>query len=124
MGNQLTYPTVDLSGKVAVVTGGNTGIGYEIAKALAEMGAHTFIACKLQEGATPAVAVSGVLCIMFRVEPAPPLCTHTLSLQLYSCSTTSVVWVPDPQHAREGLVHFASWTCSALSANVVQLSRC
>ena len=58
MGNQLTYPVVDLSGKVAVVTGGNTGIGYETAKALAEMGAHTFIACKLQEGETPAIAVS------------------------------------------------------------------
>ena len=58
MGNQLTYPVVDLSGKVAVVTGGNTGIGYETAKALAEMGAHTFIACKLQEGATPAITVS------------------------------------------------------------------
>ena len=58
MGNKLSYPTVDLSGKVAVVTGGNTGIGYEIAKALAEMGAHTFIACKLQEGASPAIAVS------------------------------------------------------------------
>ena len=59
MGNQLlTYPTVDLSGKVAVVTGGNTGIGYETAKALAEMGAHTFIGCKLQEGETPAISVS------------------------------------------------------------------
>ena len=51
MGNKLSYPTVDLSGKVAVVTGGNTGIGYETAKALAEMGAHTFIACRSQERA-------------------------------------------------------------------------
>ena len=52
MGNKVSYPTVDLSGKVAVVTGGNTGIGYETAKALAEMGAHTFIACRSQERAT------------------------------------------------------------------------
>ena len=52
MGNKLVHPVVDLSGKVAVVTGGNTGIGYEIAKALAEMGAHTFIACRSQERAT------------------------------------------------------------------------
>ena len=51
MGNKLSYPTVDLSGKVAVVTGGNTGIGYETAKSLAEMGAHTFIACRSQERA-------------------------------------------------------------------------
>lgn len=55
MGNSVTYPTVDLSGKVALVTGANTGIGYETAKALAEMGAHTFIACRSQEKAAAAV---------------------------------------------------------------------
>jgi len=52
MGSRLSYPTVDLSGKVAVVTGGNTGIGYETAKSLALMGAHTIIACRSQERAT------------------------------------------------------------------------
>ena len=51
MGGNLTHPVVDLSSKVAIVTGGNTGIGYETAKALAEMGAHTFIACRSQERA-------------------------------------------------------------------------
>ena len=51
MGNKLSYPEVDLSGKVAVVTGGNTGIGYETAKALARLGAHTFIACRSKERA-------------------------------------------------------------------------
>ena len=51
MGNRLSYPVVDLSGRVAVVTGGNTGIGYETAKALAAMGAHTIIACRSREKA-------------------------------------------------------------------------
>lgn len=51
MGNRLSYPVVDLSGRVAVVTGGNNGIGYETAKALAAMGAHTIIACRSKERA-------------------------------------------------------------------------
>ena len=52
MGAALSFPVVDLSGRVAVVTGGNTGIGYETAKALAVMGAHTIIACRSSERAT------------------------------------------------------------------------
>ena len=52
MGAGLTYPVVDLAGKVAVVTGGNTGIGYETAKALSLMGAQTIIACRSEERAT------------------------------------------------------------------------
>jgi NAD(P)-dependent dehydrogenase (short-subunit alcohol dehydrogenase family) len=51
MGNKLSYPEENLSGKVALVTGGNTGIGYETAKALARLGAHTFIACRSRERA-------------------------------------------------------------------------
>ena len=51
MGNKLSHPEVDLSGKVVIVTGGNTGIGYETAKGLARLGAHTFIACRSKERA-------------------------------------------------------------------------
>ena len=58
MGGELSLPQADLNGKVAVITGGNTGIGYETAKALAVMGAHTIIACRSEERA---VTVSFVL---------------------------------------------------------------
>ena len=36
----------DLTGKVAIVTGGNSGIGKESAKRLGQMGAHVIIACR------------------------------------------------------------------------------
>ena len=49
MGGNLSYPQVELKDKVAIVTGGNAGIGYETAKALAIMGAHTIIACRSEE---------------------------------------------------------------------------
>ena len=48
----MSVPQTDLSGRVAVVTGGNTGIGYETAKTLAKMGAHTIIACRTESKAT------------------------------------------------------------------------
>ena len=51
MGGNLSHPAVDLAGKVALVTGANTGIGYETAKALAVMGAHTFVACRSKQKA-------------------------------------------------------------------------
>lgn len=38
--------TPDLSGKVALVTGGNGGLGYETVKAIASRGAHTIIAAR------------------------------------------------------------------------------
>ncbi|KAL5459921.1 hypothetical protein EMCRGX_G033313 [Ephydatia muelleri] len=55
MGGQMSVPLTDLSGRVAIVTGGNTGIGYETAKALAKMGAHTIIACRTESKATEAI---------------------------------------------------------------------
>ena len=51
MGANLSYPEVDLSDKVVVITGGNAGIGYETTKGVAVMGAHTIIACRSEEKA-------------------------------------------------------------------------
>lgn len=39
----------DLTGKVAVITGANRGIGLETAKTLAQMGAHVVMTCKCVE---------------------------------------------------------------------------
>ena len=39
----------DLSGKVAVVTGGNTGLGEAFAKALAEVGAKVALAARTRK---------------------------------------------------------------------------
>ena len=38
-------------GKVAVVTGGNSGIGFATAKSLAALGAHIIIACRSEQRA-------------------------------------------------------------------------
>ena len=51
MGAKLSYPTVDLSGKVCIVTGASSGIGKETAKALYAMGAHVVMACRSEEKA-------------------------------------------------------------------------
>ena len=48
-------PTSALQGRVALVTGANTGIGRVTARELARQGAHVFIACRSAERAQPAL---------------------------------------------------------------------
>ena len=43
----------DLTGKVVVVTGGNSGIGFGAVKALARKGAETVLACRSPERGRP-----------------------------------------------------------------------
>ncbi|ORY88786.1 hypothetical protein BCR35DRAFT_301118 [Leucosporidium creatinivorum] len=45
----------DLSGKVAIVTGGNTGIGYQTVLHLLKHGAKVYIACRSEERARGAI---------------------------------------------------------------------
>jgi len=44
-----------LSGKVAIVTGGYTGIGLEISRGLAQMGARVILACRSKERTLPII---------------------------------------------------------------------
>jgi NAD(P)-dependent dehydrogenase (short-subunit alcohol dehydrogenase family) len=42
----MTDPLFDLSGKIALVTGGSRGLGYQMVKAFAERGADCVIASR------------------------------------------------------------------------------
>lgn len=64
----------DLSGKVAIVTGANTGIGFEKAKALAIKGATTIMACRSRARAEAA------LLSLEKSEPAGKMIIMTLDL--------------------------------------------
>lgn len=52
----VSAPIVDLRGKRALVTGANTGIGFETAKSLASQGAETWLLCRNKDKAEKAQA--------------------------------------------------------------------
>ncbi|XP_041347077.1 WW domain-containing oxidoreductase-like, partial [Gigantopelta aegis] len=70
-GAKLSFPVVDLSGKVAVVTGGNAGIGYETAKALAIMGSTYHYASRSSEKANALFRSTKDFSVAFREKNLP-----------------------------------------------------
>lgn len=52
----LEPPPVDLTGKIAIITGGNSGIGLQIALDLARQGATVYLACRNASKAREAVS--------------------------------------------------------------------
>jgi NAD(P)-dependent dehydrogenase (short-subunit alcohol dehydrogenase family) len=65
----------DLSGKVAVVTGGNTGLGEAFCKALADVGAHVAIAARTRERSeevAQAIAAAGGRAMVVDVDVTQP----------------------------------------------------
>ncbi|KAH7052608.1 hypothetical protein BKA57DRAFT_490859 [Linnemannia elongata] len=54
--NNYSYSKIpDLTNKVAIVTGANSGLGYATTVALAAKGAHVFLACRSQQRAEDAI---------------------------------------------------------------------
>lgn len=53
---KLKLPPVDLTGKVSIVTGGNSGIGFAIALELARQGSTVYLACRTISKADDAVS--------------------------------------------------------------------
>ena len=58
------------AGKLAVVTGCNEGIGFEIAKKLGELGANVVLACKSTKKAEEAARKIGPRCTPMKLDLA------------------------------------------------------
>ena len=64
-------PRGDLSGKTCIITGCNTGIGKETARAIASMGANTVFACRSREKADAAAKDILAVCPSAKVATIP-----------------------------------------------------
>ncbi len=83
-----TLPSLfDLSGRVAIVTGGSRGLGLEMAEGLAEAGAKLMVCARREEWLTPAIAelrgrgftVEGMPCDISRPEDVQAVVDTTLA---------------------------------------------
>ena len=75
----------DLSGKVAVVTGGNTGLGEAFCKALADVGAHVAIAARTRERSEEvarAIAAAGGRAMVVDVDVTQPAQVEAMVAQV------------------------------------------
>lgn len=72
----------DLSGKVAIVTGANCGIGYETVRAMAFHGAHVIMVCRDLEKAREAIT---------RIVAERVSCLCTLGICVHLLKTAALV---------------------------------
>ncbi|XP_056014761.1 dehydrogenase/reductase SDR family member on chromosome X-like isoform X2 [Ostrea edulis] len=91
-GTQPSFPIVTLKKEhLVVVTGGNTGIGYETAKWIAMMGARVIIACRSEERARAAIENMQIEFKEEKTKTTAGLCTYdTLSVEFMALDLASM----------------------------------
>ncbi len=98
----------DLSGRVAIVTGGSRGLGFEMAEGLAEAGARLMLCARREEWLTPALAdlrgrgftVAGMTCDVAKPEEVQAVVTRTI--ETYGrldilVNNAGVTWAAPPE---------------------------
>ncbi|XP_061181395.1 WW domain-containing oxidoreductase-like [Saccostrea echinata] len=91
MGGSPSFPRETLSSdKIVIVTGGNTGIGYETAKWIAMLGAHVIIACRSKDRAMHATTKMKADFEDEKKKGTPNLTTGELSLEFMELDLSSL----------------------------------
>ncbi|DBA77215.1 TPA: hypothetical protein ACH3X1_009786 [Trebouxia sp. C0004] len=80
---------VDMEGKVAIVTGGNTGLGFEICKSLASCGAHVILATRNDKRGLE--SISNFVTAF-----------HKKKLPLHVLANNAAVWMVEDQMTEDG----------------------
>lgn len=113
---------IDLSGQMWVVTGGNTGIGFEVALQLARQGAQVTIACRNDTRAAAAVTTAknrGVNLVSARLDLADLDSIHTFARsfqrensRLHGLIANAGILIPELQRTSQG--HEMHWGANHL----------